>query len=135
MAMPSQHNQPDAAICSIWLQRSHMETPHITAVPCRRGRVRNVSPATLLVYFLSVMKFTLQGINFLFVQVVVCSPSRQLLGQPEPLSGSAAISTSSGALYSDSGWDFNTVGIFQIAQSIANGCHLGGIQVDVAWSI
>lgn len=36
-------------------------------------------------YYLSVVKFALQGMNFLYVQVVLCSPTRQPLGQSEPL--------------------------------------------------
>lgn len=91
---PKLHNtmneMPRFARC---LQRSHMERLHLRAVHCREGRVQILSPVVLPTYLLSVLKSTLWGINFLCVQVVLCRPSRQPLGQQEPLACNRTVST------------------------------------------
>lgn len=97
-------------------------------------------------YLLSVVKSTLWGINFLCVQVVLCSLSRQLLGQPEPLSCSAAASPHQLGLYIGTfcvRWQWlglNHCEVFQIARSIASGCCVGWTKkgqrmMDLGWYI
>lgn len=111
------------------LQRSHIETLHLRAVPWREGRVGNKSPDVLSICFFSVVKSTLQGINFLCVQVVLCSHwgSQSLWPavQESLHVSSGYIVTSS--VYDDnsSRWNLTTLGIFWIARSTANGWCLG----------
>lgn len=90
--MSSRHNQPDAEICRMSPEKPYGNTtPQSSLLERRKGE--KCTSGVLPIYCLSVVKFTLQGINFLYVQVVVCSPSRQPLGQSEPLACRVAVTS------------------------------------------
>lgn len=77
----------------------------------------------------SVVKSPLEGIKFLYVQVMVCGPwDSQSLCPAVQQSFHVIWGYMWGpSVYSGRSWDLNTMGIFQITRSIANGCCLGGM--------
>ena len=122
----SWHSQPDAWICRMSPEKPYGKTASQSSHLKRRKGKK--SHDVLSIYFFSVVKSTLQGINFLCVQDVLsghwCSQS---LWPTVQQSLRVSSDYMMGSL--DGGWDLSTLGIFWISGSIANGWCLGRMGV------